>query len=222
MGLVLYALALGVDAITGHEWPGGVAAFVVVGGVVLTRGLHLDGLADWADGFGGGLDREETLRIMKDPHTGTFGVLAVLCVLLLKWAALARLAALGLSAWVVAAYIASRALIVDVAFWLPYARPEGGTGAAFVREARPWHLAAALLSAAFLLLIGWGVAGLAALAVGWAIARSFGLWCRRRVGGVTGDLLGASSEIVESVVLVTVALLGPDATHLWSGGGLLP
>lgn len=216
MGLALYGVALGVNELTSHQWPGGVAACVIVGAVVLTGGFHLDGLADWADGFGGGPNRQSTLRIMKDSRIGTFGVLALLCVLLLKWVALARLAALGMSVWIVAAYVVSRALLVDLAVWLPYARPEGGTGAVFVCGARPWHLAAALLSAATLLLIGWGTAGLLALALGWVIARTFGFWCRRRVGGITGDLLGASSEIVESAVLMSAALAGAEAGRLLS------
>ena len=63
-------------------WHGGVAALLLIGGVVLTRGLHLDGLADWADGFWGGHDRDTVLRIMKDSHTGAFGNIAVTCMLL--------------------------------------------------------------------------------------------------------------------------------------------
>ena len=70
LGGLLYLLALIASSVTDGRWPEGVAAILLLAAVVLTRGLHLDGLADWADAFGGGQDRDHTLAIMKDPGTG--------------------------------------------------------------------------------------------------------------------------------------------------------
>jgi adenosylcobinamide-GDP ribazoletransferase len=216
LGLILYGIALLVDLATAGAWPEGTAAAVLIGGAALTRGLHLDGLADCADGFYGSRERERTLAIMKDPHVGTFGVVALVAVLLVRWVALARLAAAGLVFWIVGAYIVSRVAMVGLAVWLPYARPEGGTGAAFVGNARPAHGFWALACGAALLIGGFGAAGAAALVAGWAIARAIGLYSRWRIGGVTGDVLGACSEIVETAVLVLAAAFGSSLPG-WGG-----
>ena len=185
---------------------------MVVGGIVLSGGLHLDGLADWADSLGGA-SAERRLAIMKDPRVGAFGVLALMAILLAKWVALVRLGEFG-APWVVTAYAVSRTAMVDLAVALPYARKEGGTAAAIVGDARPWHRVVCGVSALALVI---GVSGVAALALGWLIAAAFGRWCRRRVGGATGDLLGAASEIVETAVLLAAALaIGALDEGAWS------
>jgi adenosylcobinamide-GDP ribazoletransferase len=208
VGAALWGLLLACGQLPDGGWPVGAAAGAVVGGIVLTRGLHLDGLADWADGFGGGRDREGTLRIMKDPATGAFGVLAIAAVLLLKFAAVSQLATLGTGLWLVAAAVVSRTVPVDLIVWLPYARAEGGKAAPFVRDARAGHLVLALAAAAALAVGVFGPLGAAALGAGGLLGRLFGLWCRRRVGGVTGDLLGAASELTETALLVAAAAAG--------------
>jgi adenosylcobinamide-GDP ribazoletransferase len=208
LGAALWGLALACGQLPPAGWAEGAAAAAVVGGIVLTRGLHLDGLADWADGFGGGRDRESTLRIMKDPATGAFGVLAIAAVLILKFVAVARLATLGTALWLVAAAAVSRTVQVDLIVWLPYARAEGGKAGPFVRDARAGHLLLALLAAAAIAVGVFGPLGAAALGAGGLLGRLFGLWCRRRVGGVTGDLLGAASELVETALLVAAAAAG--------------
>jgi len=188
-------------------WPEGTAVLVVITGTVLTRGLHLDGLADWADGFWGGKDREDVLKVMKDPRVGTFGSLALVLVLLAKWVFLTRLVAEGTPIWIIAAYIVSRTCQVDLAGPQPYARPEGGIGGAFIRKANLRHAALAAVLAGILLLGVCGLNGtwIATLALGLLISRAFGLRCGARIGGVTGDLLGACSEIVETAVLAVGA-----------------
>jgi len=208
LGFILYGLSRLLGLVGGDSWPEGVALVLVLGSIVLTRGLHLDGLADWADAFGSMSDRQRTLEIMQDPRVGAFAVVAVVVVLLAKWVALARLAVAGELIWIVAAYIVSRAVLVELACCLPYARPCAGTGAAFVQTARPIHRLWSLLSGLALLLGIYGPAGGVAVGVGWGLTRLFGFWCYRRVGGVTGDLLGACSEIVETLVLLLAALCG--------------
>lgn len=177
-----------------------VAALAVVGaGAGLTRGLHLDGLSDWADGFWGGYTREKRLSIMKDSCVGAFGVIALVLVLLGKWLALTRTIAAGAWTWIVAACVLSRTMQVVLASAQPYARSEGGTGQAFVTETNGLRTTVTVLVAVPLLLlttklsIDFLVVVIGAL----LLTILFGLWCRRAVGGVTGDLLGTCSEFIE-------------------------
>jgi adenosylcobinamide-GDP ribazoletransferase len=213
LGLMLWGMALGFDLISGG-WPAGAAVVVAAGGAVLTRGLHLDGLADWADGFGGGRDRERTLAIMKDPHVGAFGVMAIILVLMAKWVACARLMEVGSLSWVVSACIVSRSAVVELAVCLPYARAEGGTAGPFVNRALPAHRFKALALALVLVLACNGLAGAVVLFGGWAACRLLGLWFFNRVGGVTGDLLGTCCELVETGVLIACAAGGDTLARL--------
>ena len=170
----------------------------------------MDGLADWADGFWGARDREKTLAIMKDPRVGSFGALAIACVLLVKWVSLTRLVETGSPCWILAACVNSRTGMVVLLATQPYARAEGGTAAPFSQGAAPWRLAAALLAAAVVtpLFCGRSWTWPAALLLAWAGARVFGAWCNRRVGGITGDLLGACCELTETGILAAGALTG--------------
>lgn len=214
IGAILLGLMLLIDKLAPGHWPGGAAAAVLITGIILTGALHLDGLADWADGFGGGRDREKTLAIMKDSSIGAFGAVALISILLLKWVALSRLAASGTHVWIIAACVISRTMMVELAVWLPYARQEGGIGATIVEGAKRWHRAFALLIALGALIAIAGAAGAQALAVGWLLCRGFGYLCKQRVGGITGDLLGAGGELVETLILVLAALPGLELVQL--------
>jgi adenosylcobinamide-GDP ribazoletransferase len=192
-----------------RPWAEGWSFAVLVAGALLTGGLHLDGLADWADGFWGARARERVMAIMKDSRLGTFGSAALICDLLARWVCVTRLIAEGRLVWIMAAAVIARATQVDMIVAGPYARHEGGTGAAFVESGRPWHAVAAMVAAVVLLaLIGRGDwRPLAALLPAWLIARLFLQNCRRRIGGITGDLIGAGSELAEIFVLSVAALL---------------
>ena len=178
--------------------------------VLLTGALHEDGLADVCDGFGGGWTKERVLAIMKDSATGTFGTAAIVFILLARWLCLVRLVASGHLLWLVAAGVISRTVQVDLAVAHPYARRERGTASPFVRDARIHHLVMAMLVAAAILLavsrLDWR--WLAVLAGGIMVSRLLGAWSRWRIGGVTGDVLGAGNEIVEVLVLVSGVVLG--------------
>jgi adenosylcobinamide-GDP ribazoletransferase len=204
---MFWGLALGFDFVS-DGWPAGAAMVAVAGVTILTRGFHLDGLADWADGFGGGRDKERTLAIMKDPHTGAFGVMAIILVLMAKWVACSRLMETGSMSWIVPACIVSRAAVAELAVCLPYARMEGGTAGPFVDRALPAHRFKALASALLLVVVFKGLAGTVVFMGGWAACRLLGLWFLKRVGGVTGDLLGACCELVETGVLIACAAGG--------------
>jgi len=209
LGFTLYGLSGLFERVTQGEWPEGTGVLLVISGTILTRGLHLDGLSDWADGFWGARRRDRILTIMKDSHLGVFGGLALLCVLLTKWVCFSRLVETGSQNWIIAAYIVSRTMQVDLAAAHPYARPEGGKGEPFIAGARPRHLALTMIIAVILLLSACGLHPKwpVIMAAEWIIARSFGTWCRARIGGITGDLLGAGSEIVETTVLLAGAVI---------------
>lgn len=183
---------------------------------VLTRGLHLDGLADTADGLGSGKPAEDALRIMKQSDIGPFGVLTLLFVLLAQVAALSQLYgdswARGALATVVSAVAARLAITLAARAGVPAARPEG-LGAAVagvvpVRSAVTLALAVTVALAATGALLGTyeiartAVAVLAALAAAELLLRH----CTRRFGGVTGDVFGGLAETAATTALVVLSL----------------
>jgi adenosylcobinamide-GDP ribazoletransferase len=184
--------------------PAALTATLVVGlGAWVTGAIHLDGLADTADGFGGGRSREEVLRIMRDPTIGSYGAAALVIVIGLKVTALAALLDRGAAFPVlVAAPAISRWTISALAAWMPYARADGGLGKAVTDGRDTVGLITATGITALIAimalhedaLIVWAAAALTAL---W-IART----ARRHIGGVTGDVFGASVELTEASVLL--------------------
>jgi adenosylcobinamide-GDP ribazoletransferase len=185
---------------------------------VLTRGLHLDGLADTADGLGSAKPAEDALRIMKRSDIGPFGVVTLLFVLLAQVAALSQ--AYGASwtrgalAAVVSAAAARLALTLAARAGVPAARPEGlGAAVAGTVPVRAALLTAAAVTAlaagAGTLLGPYGAVG-AALAVLLACAASESLLrhCTRRFGGVTGDVFGALEETAATTASVVFCLFG--------------
>lgn len=206
LGGLVYAVTAAFQRFTHSDWPEAAAFIAVAAGVFVTRGFHLDGLSDWADSFGALNNRKRMLEIMKDSRVGVFGVLALITILMGKWIAVTRLCSDNGILWIMAAYIISRTSQVEMITTLPYARPEGGTASAFVSGARPIHRWIAHLLAILLLFVLFGWQGLIFLIIGGIVGIVFGIWCRRRFGGVTGDLVGACSEIVETTVLFATAL----------------
>jgi adenosylcobinamide-GDP ribazoletransferase len=182
------------------------AAVVVTLWALGTGGLHLDGLADAADGLGGGFSADEALAIMRDPGTGAFGVTAVVLVLAIKIAALAGLPPEVGWRVLLLAPVASRVGPLVLARLCPPARAEGA-GHAFALAVGPAELTAAALVAAAtgLALLGpWGLLPLGLVA---ASAAGFAGYLRRRLGGLTGDCLGAQVEAGEALVLAALAVL---------------
>lgn len=179
------------------------SALLLLAWVALTGALHLDGLADSADAWVGGLgDRERTLAIMKDPRSGPMGVVAVVLVLLLKFAALASLPHPGVALWL--APLLGRAVLTAAFVHTPYVR-SGGLGSALVTAPRLASVAGIMLALVLCLFAGWpGFRALLAATLVFALWR---LACMRRLGGMTGDTCGALAELVEAAVLVVLALL---------------
>ncbi len=168
--------------------------------------LHLDGLADFADGLLGLHTRERRLEIMRDSRVGSYGVAAVALYLLLAHAALGSLHGSSRTMALVTAPALGRAAMVGLAAALPYARTDG-LGLGFQRAARGWPGALALLSALAIALLCAGVGGLVLIAAAAAGCGCLGLLAWRRLGGVTGDVFGAGCELAQAGVLLAAAAM---------------
>lgn len=182
------------------------ALLAVAAAVWLTGGLHEDGAADVADGFGGGRDKARKLEIMRDSRVGSFGVLAIVFSVGLRAAALAAFAdPWSAVAALVAAGALSRSGLAPVAYLLPPARSDGLAAA----QGRPGTATVILALASGLalavLVLGWK-AGPAVPAAGVATLL-VALQARRQIGGHTGDVFGATQQAAEIVVLLTLAAL---------------
>ncbi|MFF0391561.1 adenosylcobinamide-GDP ribazoletransferase [Kitasatospora sp. NPDC004615] len=209
VGVVVGVLAGAVGALV--AWRGGAlsgAVAVVAVGAVVTRGLHLDGVADVADGLGSGKPAEDALRIMKQSDIGPFGVLTLVLLMFAQVAVLAG--QFGVSLWrgALAAAVAATAGRVALAWGclrsVPAARP-GGLGAMVAGTVRPVSaVVVTLLVAGAAAALRWqcGVAVLLGSVVAAGLLRR----CVRRFGGVTGDVLGALVETSATAALVALAL----------------
>ena len=201
-GLMLAAAsALGLGA-------GPAAGLALAGAILITGALHEDGLADAADGLWGGWTPERRLEIMKDSRIGSYGVLALVLSLLLRWSCLAPLAAdspLLAALALVAVGAASRAALLLPFALLPPARP-GGLAARTGRP-RPATVAAGWILAAVLALAALGPAGLAVLAAAALAGIAATAIARMKIGGQTGDILGATQQLAEIAGLLVLAAL---------------
>ncbi|MFO0993954.1 MAG: adenosylcobinamide-GDP ribazoletransferase [Hyphomicrobiales bacterium] len=176
----------------------------------LTGALHEDGLADTADGFGGGITRERRLEIMRDSHIGTYGTLALIVMAIAKVAAIAAIVpSLGWCSLLVLAATgaASRAAIVWLMAKTPPARSDGLSASAGQpdNETLKWTLAVGLITAFLLLLWAVGFAGTVfALLAGAAATLAVQRLALRQIGGQTGDVCGAVQVASEIAMLAAI------------------
>jgi adenosylcobinamide-GDP ribazoletransferase len=205
-GLLIGAILGGFDLVAVHWWPPpvvGVLDAILL--LLLTGALHMDGLGDTADGLYGQRSRERALAIMKDSRVGAMGAIAMGACILLKAAALAALPAPRMAFLLVIPALARSTPLVAMGL-LPYGRPEGGTGSAFFEKRLGlrdyWGLLLVLLLA---LLTGMRFG---ALIIGFAMSLIVVLsYYRRRMGCITGDMLGALIEVTETALLLA-AIIG--------------
>ena len=207
LGVVLYGIGCLWTKLLLGQWMAGAALLMVGVEVWLTMGLHLDGLADWADSIGGFQERVKRLAIMKDVSLGAFGVLALILALMAKWVAFERILDAGSFIWLLPMFALSRGMMVDLITTLPYAREGEGMASAFVNGASPKHrLGSHFISLGICL--PFGPIGLAFFGIAGLMTLLFKGRCRKRFGGITGDLLGTANEMVELCLLMVCALLG--------------
>jgi adenosylcobinamide-GDP ribazoletransferase len=207
VGLVLGAAAAGVllACRSGHSGPLLAAVLAIAVLAALSRGLHLDGLADLADGLGSRKPAAQALEIMKRSDIGPFGVVTIVLTLLVQVSALARADEIGRGPIAIAAAaVASRlAIMLACRRQVPSARPDG-LGALVAGTVRPTAAAVLVVAA---LAGAAAVAGTyaAAIAIGLTVSLALTQLARRRLGGITGDVLGALAEITAAACLLATA-----------------
>ena len=203
------AIALAVLAWAGV--PAAVAATLAIGITIwITGALHEDGLADLADGFGGGGTREAKLDIMRDSRLGTYGVLCLAVVTVAKIAALAAIAVVDVGAAagaLIAATTWSRSMFAPTMRWLPPARDDGlGALAGIPNEGDTWKgLALGALLSALMLITPAGGGVLIILAAGGIGTFAVGWLALRQIDGYTGDVLGGVQQAAEATVLIVAS-----------------
>lgn len=182
----------------------------LVGVLVLSASngfFHLDGIADTADGFFSSRPKARILEIMRDSRIGTMGVVGLFFILGLKWSALAAMApGIGWRALVIAAVVA-RCTQVFTLTMMPYARKEGGLASVFLKTHMPAHMAMVFVSGLLLPAILAGIPGILGVLTSIAAAFAFNFWCLNKIDGMTGDTVGALTEIVETIVLCIMAVV---------------
>ncbi len=220
IGLVIGSVGAGLRCVFADEQIA--AALAVLVGVLITGGLHLDGLADSFDGLFARGDRERRLEIMRDPHVGSFGVTAIVLCLLIKTLAISALATGSVLVAIMIASVAGRGAILIVAGLSPYARRDG-TGRIVIDAAGPADCVWALI---WVVGVGVAAAGYSAAIPTLAAAFVAVCWaglCRWRIGGATGDCLGAVTELAETASLLAAAAVsivptGSVSELLWRTG----
>jgi adenosylcobinamide-GDP ribazoletransferase len=182
------------------------AGLLVVALVLLTGGLHLDGLMDTCDGLFGGATRERKLEIMWDSRVGSFGVLGGACLLLLKFAFFASLRERSLPLALLVTLPSARWAMVLALRIFPSARSTG-LGAAFRQTVTTERLVLASIIALTIVLIVGQWIGLIVWATTSATTVVLGFWITRSIGGLTGDSYGAIAEVVEVVALLVMVMV---------------
>jgi adenosylcobinamide-GDP ribazoletransferase len=214
VGLSVGAFSAMVLWAAAHLWPAAVAVLLaMVASVWMTGAFHEDGLADTCDGLGGAVPRERALQIMKDSRIGTYGAVGLALMLALKAAALHGLVVRDLNAALLAlplAHTVSRAVPVLLLRWLPYAGDaEHAKAKPMAQQVSRASAAVALAWCAVVAVAAWGwdlpaPALLAAVLAAGGVAMVMARWLKQRLGGYTGDTLGAAQQGAELVVYLAL------------------
>jgi len=183
-------------------------ALLVMTGI--TGALHEDGLADTFDGLGGGTTREQKLAIMRDSQIGSYGVMALLFSFGLRWAALTEITEIGIDAAIyalIAASAASRAALPGIMHYIPIAR-EDGLSAGAGKPSFDRAMVAILIGIAFLLFLLGFRTSIVSLGLAVLVTGLFVYFVATRIGGQTGDVLGATQQIAETTILLAIVMVG--------------
>lgn len=207
VGLLIGALLLVLDLALTPILPGGVRAAILIGaGIVLTRGLHLDGLMDCCDGLFGGFTPERRLEIMRDSQVGAFGVLGAVAFLLLRFNGLATLAGWWQVVGLLLPPTLGRWSMVLAMVAYPYGRATG-LGSSFKESASGRQVVLAGVVATGIAMAAWWPWGVVALPLAATLTVLTVRFMLRRLPGLTGDCYGAINEIVELALLVLVVVV---------------
>ena len=218
VGVVVGAIGAAVYVIAAHWLPAPVAAVLSTAATIyLTGAFHEDGFADTCDGLGGGMTKERALEIMKDSRVGAYGAIGIVCMLGAKLAALATLPPLTAIGALLLAHPLSRLAATSLIWRMEYARAEGKAKPLAERmTTSEFGIAAVTVAMEAVILLATGAIDLRALlaavlaggAATWWLARKFS----SRIGGYTGDCLGAVQQLSEAVMYIAIlATLGHGA-----------
>ena len=204
VGVLIGLIAGAVFAIADMALPSTIAAgLALTAGLFVTGALHEDGLADTCDGIGGALDPDEALEIMRDSRLGTYGAAGLIMSLGLRWLALAQFTGIDGMIALVVGHAVSRAMLPPVLTSGRYARTRG-LASSVAGGVRGGEALVALLLAMILAMIAGPVAGLLAIAAAVVAAGAALMLVMRKLGGYTGDTLGAIQQVAEIAVLITL------------------
>ena len=204
LGLILWAAHWALSLFLPRALSDGLVLLILV---ILTGALHLDGLADTLDGLAAGKAPEERLRIMKDHRVGTFGAVGLILVLGLKFLALHSLPAQDVGKALLVALALSRWSMVQLVYRAPYARREGGLGLPFKENLKKREMVIATiisLAVSLFFLRFWGAILWLAVGVVTLLIQSF---FEKKIGGITGDILGAANEANEVFALILICVI---------------
>jgi len=206
VGLLVGAFAAAIYTLTISLWPVAIAVLLsMVATIVLTGAFHEDGWADSCDGFGGGANRERILAIMKDSRIGTYGALGLGLMLALKFAALQQLSSTLILPALLIGHAWSRLLATSYLFDLPYARATDSKVADVATQLSMNSLRIAVLSVLPLIFLISLTQAIWIIAVLLVWRWSFGRYCQHRIGGYTGDCLGAAQQVAEVLIYLVLA-----------------
>jgi adenosylcobinamide-GDP ribazoletransferase len=173
---------------------------------LLTRGLHLDGFADTMDGLASGGSKERILEVMRDSRIGAFGVMSLILLFGAKYLALDQISNPSIHYSLILMIVMGRNSMVLVSFRSPYARPGEGLGKPFTENLSPREMAFSLASAIGISLLIMNVKGILVFLGVCLFSLAYRLFFIKKMGGVTGDILGAANELAELLCLLLLII----------------
>ena len=205
VGVVVGALVGGVAwGVSNLTTPLVGAAVGVLVGVVVTGAFHEDGLADIADAFVGGWSTEDRLRILKDPLHGSYGVAAMCGSILLRVCALSAITPQQMFTAAIAAHCLARAGALALMLTTALARHEG-LGSDYVKNLRVSKAIVSLCLSVLVVIAITGVWSIAVVVATIAGAMTIRWWSKKKIGGITGDVLGAAEQVCETLILIVLS-----------------
>ncbi|MDH4263619.1 MAG: adenosylcobinamide-GDP ribazoletransferase [Spirochaetia bacterium] len=204
LGFLYYGIGMALNLINvSADWTG---LIILCTMAIITGALHLDGLADTADGFFGGKTKDHILVIMKDSATGTFGAVALFLLLLIKWTALVHISNENNFWIIIPVVVLSRTAMTISAGLFQYAR-SNGTGHDIVSNTSFKSVILTITYTTLLMILFFGFASLILMAMSITFSFLIGFYSRYKINGITGDVLGATCEISEGLMLAVVPFL---------------
>lgn len=182
-------------------------AVVLIVLILITGGLHVDGFADAIDGFAGGKDKNDILRIMKDSRIGTFGVVGIVMLLLTKYISIQSLQTDTKYLTLMTMPVLGRWSVLPMGLIFKYARAEGGTGKAFAESVKLKEFITGTIITMTIILFTMKLKGILMLSAIFTATLIIGRYSDKKINGITGDVFGATIEVNELIIVILSLLL---------------